>query len=583
MNVMKVTAEIYKMSKSSLQALLHTGHTDISSQVNRNKNCIGPWMISALVLCIALIAAGFTATAAPAQAADPLPKIDISPVEGIVGSTILVRASYCVKNTSVWVTFTPPSGVTGSTFTVTIKTDDNGFGSAELTVGLTPAGNYQISATDGGTVTPTPNIKFFIVNPSVTLSQSGGLVGDTVEVWGNGFTPKKPIVILLDDVKVTTSETDDTGAFPNAKFVFPPSASGKHAILVKDYVTKPVTATYTINPRIMLNPVSGCVGDTIQISGAGFPAVANVILSFEGADIATVPTDARGSVLTTFKIPPCGDALHKIKLTDGLNPVISNITVVPAMTINQNTGYVGQSVTLNGSGFRSGNALLGTYDTINLSGSTVGQDGSFAYTFKIPKSTAGPHNINITDGVNNRSAAFTMESTPPPAPGLAAPSEGARFTKDARFVWETVTDPSGVTYTIEIADDTRFTQPVISQANLVQTYLDVPDSAKTLPGKSDGYYWRVKATDGASNVGPWSVIGSFYKGVTVESVMSDMPAWTKFALVGVGLILFVFMVIFIRRNIMRVRYSDEEEADEYSDDEYGGELEAGNKSKGYLN
>jgi hypothetical protein len=66
--------------------------------------------------------------------------------------------------------------------------------------------------------------------------------------------------------------------------------------------------------------------------------------------------------------------------------------------------------------------------------------------------------------------------------------------------------------------------------------------------------------------------------------MADMPSWTKFALIGVGLILFAFMVIFIRRNIMKVRYSDEEEEDTgYSDDEYGGELESGNKSKGYLN
>jgi hypothetical protein len=506
--------------------------------------------------------------------------ITISVATGAVGSTVIVRVVNA-PGTESWVSFSPDPAKMPEprpptvTFNITVTSS---VGSEEFDIGLTPAGYYLFKADFCNTQVP------FTVTPCVRLNQAGGLIGDIVEVWGDGFAASKPVTIYLDDVKMTTSDTDDLGSFPNAKFTFPPSASGKHTILAKDSEKNLVKAAYTINPRVMISPVSGCVGDTIQVSAAGFPAVSNVILSYDNIDLVTVPTDARGSALTTFKIPPGGDALHKIKLSDGLNPVITSVTVVPAVTMNQSTGYVGQSVTMHGTGFRIGNALAATYDTTNLSGSTVGQDGSFSYTFSIPKSIAGPHNINITDGVNNRSAAFTMESTPPPAPGLVAPSEGTRFTKDARFLWEGVTDPSGVTYTIEIADDSRFSQPVISQANMAQTYLDVPDAAKTLPGKSDGYYWRVKATDGASNVGGWSVIGSFYKGVTVESVMADMPAWTKFALIGVALILFAFMVIFIRRNIMRVRYSDEEEEEEgYPDDEYGGELESGNKSKGYLN
>jgi hypothetical protein len=566
MDTMKVTEEVNKMTKYSLRSPLNIGQRNISAQENKNKKCVTLWMMRSLVLCIALLAAGFMVTAAPARAAD-VPTVAITPVEGVTGSTVLVRLSYCVPNTSVWVTF--GTGSTG--ISVTIPTDDRGFGSGELIIGLIRGGAYQISANDGGSV-PIKSVNFKVL-PSVMLSQAGGLVGDTVELWGNGFAAKKPIIVYLDDVKVTTSETDELGSFPNTRFVFPPSASGKHTILTKDSEGTSVKSLYNINPRVILNPVSGCVGDTIQVSAAGFPAVANVILSYDGTDMATIPTDARGNIITTFKIPPSGDALHKIKLTDGLNPVISDITVVPTLTISQDNGWVGMGVTLNGTGFRCGNALLAAFDNVKLAGSTVGQNGSFTHTFNIPKSKAGLHNINVTDGVNNRTVSFTMESTPPPAPGLVAPSEGTRFTKDARFLWETVSDPSGVSYVIEVADDARFSQPIISQTGMMQTYLDVPDSAKTLPGKSDLYYWRVKAVDGASNIGGWSVIGSFYKGVTVESVLSDMPAWTKFALIGIGLLLFVFMVIFIRRNIMRVRYSDEADADEYQDNEYSSEWE----------
>ena len=577
MDILKLTVELTTMIMASLRALPRSIPGGYSYCINRRGSGPRQWLVCLLLLCATPLGVGLAFSPVPVMAAD---NITISTATGTVGSTVLVRVTNA-PGTESWVSFRPDPAKMPEPRppTVTLNiTVTGGVGSEEFDIGITPAGYYLFKADFCDTQVP------FTVTPSVTLNQAGGLIGDIVEVWGNGFAAAKPVTIYLDDVKMTTSDTDDFGSFPNAKFTFPPSASGKHTILVKDSEKNSVKTTYTINPRVVLNPVSGSVGDTIQASAAGFPAVSNVILSYDGVDLATVPTDARGSVLTTFKIPPCGDALHKVKLTDGLNPVITGVTVVPAMTISQNTGYVGQSVTMNGTGFRIGNALAATYDTVNLSGSTVAQDGSFSYTFKIPKSMAGPHNINVSDGINNRSAAFTMESTPPPAPGLVAPSEGTRFTKDARFLWEGVTDPSGVTYTIEIADDSRFSQPVISQGNLSQTYLDVPDAAKTLPGKSDGYYWRVKAVDGASNVGGWSVIGSFYKGVTVESVMSDMPAWTKFTLVGVGLLLFVFMVIFIRRNIMRVRYSDDDEAEEeYSDDEYGGELESGNKSRGYLN
>jgi len=564
MNTMKASATANKMSNSSLAALLRAGQRGNSSKLRWN--FVTPWKMCLLLLCMALVAGGLAAAASPVMAVD-VPTMAITPVEGVTGSTVLIRLSYCMPTTSVWVTF--GTGSTG--ISVTIPTDDRGFGSGELEIGLIRGGTYQISANDGGTTPIKPSN--FKVLPSVTLSQVGGLVGDNIELWGNGFASNKPILIYLDDVKMTTSETDDLGAFPNTRFIFPPSPSGKHIILTKDSEGTSVKTLYTINPRVILNPVSGCVGASIQVSAAGYPAVANVILSYDGVDIATVPTDARGNVITTFKIPPGGDALHKIKLTDGLNPIISDITVVPAMTISQDNGWVGMGVTLNGTGFRVGNALLAAYDNTKLAGSTVGPNGSFTHTFNVPKSIAGLHNINITDGVNNRTVSFTIESTPPPAPGLVGPAEGERFTKDARFLWEGVADPSGVTYVIEIAEDARFLSPIISQSNLAQTFLDVPDSAKTLPNKSDLYYWRVKAIDGASNVGNWSVIGSFYKGVTVESVMSDMPAWTKFALIGVGLILFVFMVIFIRRNIMRVRYSDEEEADEYQDNDYPSEWE----------
>ena len=579
MNIRKVNAEDYQTNKSSLPVLLYSGRRDHAALLYRNRDFLMPWMLCLLVLCMALVTASFMTITAPALAVAPNPRIDISPAEGFVGSKVLVRILEFVPKRTVFVKFSRGLVGSPSIISVNVITDDLGFAAAEFTIDLIPGGVYKISADDGTNI-QTGN---FIVLPSVTLSQAAGVVGDLVTFWGNGFAAKKPVSIFLDDVKMGTSDTEDSGKFPNTKIIMPPLALGKHDIKIQDSEGNQVTKIYSANPRVIINPVSGCVGDIITISGAGYPALTNSVISLDGTDIATVTTDAFGNVNTTLKIPPIVDGVHKIKVSDGLNSIISEVTVVPAMTASQNAGYVDMNVTLNGTGFRSGNALQATYDKIKLGGSTVEQNGTFTYTFSIPKSKAGQHNINITDGVNNRTASFTVESTPPPTPNIVTPAEGSRLSKDTSFKWENVTDPSGVTYVIEVADDARFSQIVMTRADLVQAYLAVPDSEKALPGKPGAYYWRVKAIDGASNVGNWSVIGTFYKGATVQSVVSDMPVWTKFILTGIGLILFIAMVIFVRKNIMRVRYSAEADASGDSGSEYDTGWERSDRSNKYVN
>ena len=144
------------------------------------------------------------------------------------------------------------------------------------------------------------------------------------------------------------------------------------------------------------------------------------------------------------------------------------------------------------------------------------------------------------------------------------------MTKDVNFQWEMVTDPSGVTYTIQLSDDARFTKPILIEANILTPNYSIPDEKKILISRGEPYFWRVKAVDNASNESTWSVTGSFYKGYTMNTIISDMPAWTKFMLIALGITLFVFLVLFIWKNIKRIsamRY-EEQEPEYYGDSEY---------------
>ena len=98
------------------------------------------------------------------------------------------------------------------------------------------------------------------------------------------------------------------------------------------------------------------------------------------------------------------------------------------------------------------------------------------------------------------------DTTPPPVPALLSPANGAIIgTNQPTFSWQEVFDPSApVTYILEIASDSGFTQNVISKTDIASTTYEL--SPETLA--EGAWYWRVRARDGVGNTsepsGAWS-------------------------------------------------------------------------------
>jgi hypothetical protein len=137
--------------------------------------------------------------------------------------------------------------------------------------------------------------------------------------------------------------------------------------------------------------------------------------------------------------------------------------------------------------------------------------------------------VRATDGSGNIGSwstvsAFTIaavDATPPLVPSPISPPNGSSsYDTTPALEWSQVTDPSGVTYKIQIDDESSFSVPLSSEiAGVQQNRYSV--SPPLAAGKT--YYWRVKAIDGAGNQSEYSDYRSF-------AIMST--AWTSFNVIN---------------------------------------------------
>jgi hypothetical protein len=108
---------------------------------------------------------------------------------------------------------------------------------------------------------------------------------------------------------------------------------------------------------------------------------------------------------------------------------------------------------------------------------------------------------------------YTQDSTPPPVPASLTPENGSRIRPAASFDWADVPDPSGVTYNLEVAQESEFTHLVVFKEGLTTSEYKLQSTEELLATTGtppSPYYWRVRAVDGAQNASDWSTINAFY-------------------------------------------------------------------------
>src|SRR5215470_5503083 len=142
---------------------------------------------------------------------------------------------------------------------------------------------------------------------------------------------------------------------------------------------------------------------------------------------------------------------------------------------------------------------------------------AFAVAFFILLSGGTAH-VRAKNGQPNPTPTPPPSSNAPPAPGLAAPANGASLVQPIKLDWNAVSDPDGPigSYTWQIATTSAFTTIIASGFTNMDGDPSVPTpTADNISGLPNGtYFWRVKATQlvgGATGSidSPWSATRSF--------------------------------------------------------------------------
>ena len=340
--------------------------------------------VSAPVLCLVLISVLSFAT--PAQAAG------MTPTAGIVGATVtiseLTSGSYSIKWDGIEVKQGTLSGGGSVTFTI-----PDAYGGNHTVIVENPTGTQVISAS-------------FHVLPSIDISPDSGITGDSVTVEGKGFANAEgSIKVIYDGTDVETGITASSKGSWSATFAVPSSAKGSHTVDASGSTTGASDipdVTFTVSPEISLSPMSGSVGTSVTVNGNGFGKnESGIRVTYDGTDVKTgVSADSKGAWNVTLLVPNSIKGVHTVDASGASTNAdeVPDVTffVSSAVGIKPESGYVGDSITINGCGFGSSESGI----TVTLDGSVINSnvaansEGCWTISLVIPPSSGGSHFID---------------------------------------------------------------------------------------------------------------------------------------------------------------------------------------------
>jgi len=530
--------------------------------------------VLAMVVILSLLGMVLPTTAALAKEI-----ISLNPSKGVIGDEIEVTGSGYDSGDRIYIYFSIQDADLGNdiddldvwvevdTARASLVLEGGGYirGSFEVPDELTDGhdtekvlgGDYFVYTTERKEGRILAKEEFTVVGIA-EIDPTEGPVGTGVEIKGKGFEDEEYIDVFYDGEEIEIADGDDKTDDSEFRFTItiPESTAGTHIITVEVDEDKG-QAKFAVKPRIDISATSGRIGDKVAVTGTGFGDSVSVAVSFGGERVATGETDNEGNFSVTFDVPAVGKGTYDVgvedeegNMGDKYSFIVRSAISISPVTSQASPGHVGMDVTISGTGFIPSHEITITYASTSAVFTTTSKnDGSFSFTFIIPESEAGSHAATATDGTNSMEVAFFMEEGAPPIPQPLEPEIGTIPERPVKFEWCGVTDPSGVIYTLQIAKDKNFTDIVLEKEGQTKSeYTMTQTEDEKLESTEDGneYWWRVRTTDGASNMGNWSGAKSFVVGVAGSII--TIPDWANYLLGAVGgSLLFFIGLLLIRR------------------------------------
>jgi hypothetical protein len=388
--------------------------------------------------------------------------------------------------------------------------------------------------------------------------------GDYNILWSSTakFEEGKTTIIKSGTAPRGTTTVVDSFAIPEASF-------GVHYVgfVRLGHEDQPTILSFNVQPHLKVQPVSVPPDTTVTIYGTGFSTGDTGSITFDGKSTdVKITTNEVGSFIIDFMIPNISAAQHQIsatlsKLSTSVAP--ATLLVVPEITIDTQLPKAGAKVNFTGRGFAANSSIsIQCNDLILTSSPSTDNTGYFTYSLTLPQSYQNGYRFVATDQSGNTATLNSTggntppPSTPPPStpqtPQEPAPvngriskptaiePKGQRFglfgAQTVNFVWNQVSASGGVSYTLEVADNYKFSEvkPGMRASGLTQTNY-------TLELDPGTYYWRVKAVDGSGNESEWAnSLYTFNVGL--------FPGWV---LPIAGVVYLVIFILLIRALLRR--------------------------------
>ena len=470
-------------------------------------------------------------------------QITLSQTSGYAGDNITINGTGFASSSNITIYFDSLQ------IASTITSQNGSFTGANITIPATSNGSHSFRAIDANN---NQHSTEFIARQRLTVSPTSGFIGDEITVSGTGFAASEDITVTFNNKIIATSpasiQTSSTGNF-TGKFYVPASAANIYITAVSDG-TNQADTVFVVVFGGRLNRTIGQIGDNVTYTGAGFMPGRVAAVFYDAIPVAEAIVNTEGNLEANFNIPASSSGNHTVSVTDGTNSTKHTFILVQVARgdVNPNAGSAGSEITFTGAGFIPGRIATISRDTILVTEAIIDAEGNFTATFKAPTSSSGEQSISATDGINTVDLIFTIESTAPPTPLLLSPANESSAKPRNYVAWESVTDISGVTYTLQIAADTNFSSDNSSSLLLEKSRLTASEYTLTSEDNLESglsYYWRVRAVDNASNTGNWSAIQEIYfdsselmlSPESAEPLKSDKPAkssWFLFSVVLEG-------------------------------------------------
>ncbi len=419
--------------------------------------------------------------------------------------------------------------------------------------------------------------QFTVIDGEIKLDPEEGQVGTEVKIRGEGLRPNRKVGIKYDgnfiDIASSDNETDSDGRF-SCTIIIPEGTAGSHIITAIDESGNKPEAKFRVKPELTINPTSATIGKTIEFRGTGFGREEVITITLYGYKTPTTPVficsnqrgSFNGSFGISFELSYVDGGITQVGASDNsFNTTEAQLTILPipptppipaSISLSPTTsltspGHVGMELFIAGTRFIANTMVTVTYsnsEIITVATTTTDANGSFSAAFTAPPSVAGSHAVTATDETNTVTSVFTMESETPLMPVLLLPEVAAEADTQEYFNWTDVTDPSSVTYILQVGTDCDFATIALEKRGLTDSEYTLNEEEKLEPTeKKTPYYWRVKAIDGAFNESEWTPPGLFYVGF----FWTPMPDWVQYTFYGLGGLLLGILGFWVLKGFTR--------------------------------